>query len=162
MKLSMLAIPFLALSACGQAYNDEELLRLGEDMSESSWDCGAAVRSGSDLITTEPCHEFAYKNAEFYSALAVREKEYKESFEFNAREAVGWPKELGYFPCSGSCWEARANAASASNVYRHAIISDLGCDPSTHSSAYFIPEMWDDLRRWQNERPCKVKSESAK
>ena len=157
----MLAIPFLALSACGQAHDDEELLRLGEEMGKSSWECGEAVRSGSDLTTTEPCRRFADQNMEFTGDLGSRASSYQSSFEFAVREAVNRPREEGYFPCSKSCWKARTFAGSASNVYRHAIISDLGCDPKIHSNAYFLTEMWDDLRRWQDEQPCELKSGAA-
>ena len=149
-----------ALAACGQS-PEAELVRLGENMQASVWKCQDEVLSGTKILDASSCKHFSGQFQKFIERNGKLEKQHQASFGQRAKETIGWDT-MQSRPCDAQCWKAVALAESASGRFRRLIIIDHGCHPFTYGDAYFTPENWDNIERWQIEKPCPNPREATK
>lgn len=156
---ALLPISSLGIAACSQA-PEVELVRLGDEVRDLVWGCQEEVLAGANLLDSETCKQFSEQHQKFTFELRDLELQYQDTFEFEAREALGWPRE-DYFPCSRACWKARAYAGYAQARFRRLITISKGCDHFAHTESYFSPSNWENIKLWQERNPCEPKAETV-
>ena len=123
-------------------------------MSDLVWACQEEVLAGNELLKSEECRDFVKEFQAFDAKSRELENLYRDSIEFQIRDALGWELATLY-PCNTTCWKAQANAGWAAARFRRTIAISQGCDHSLYGDWYFDEKHWDDIEGKQERNPCR-------